>query len=295
MENKKILDEERYQNTKRKIAKVALMVLIIGLLIGGGLITTGIINQTKVNYNYSPEGIAKLQKEVDAEKAILESKKNELETKRNASLNEEKQKLEAKKKELTDKGIKYDVFAKYDDGEKYDLYIITKVLDPSFSNCSFDQYKNNALTKDYCLIYNYEDSNSQKLKELNGILNGSCSFNKKVEYSKYCTLKEQLDKNSDIHRKSFESSQYIPFYMIGGFIMFTTLMISGNIYLRAKGREIFAFRAQQVLPVAGEGIEEIAPSIGKAGASIAKEMAPVYGEVAKEISKGIKEGLKDEK
>ena len=94
MGNNKVLDEERYQNTKKKIAKVALMVLIIGLLIGGGLITTGIINQTKVNYNYSPEGIAKLQKEVDAEKAILESKKNELETKRNASLNEEKQKLE---------------------------------------------------------------------------------------------------------------------------------------------------------------------------------------------------------
>ena len=47
------------------------------------------------------------------------------------------------------------------------------------------------------------------------------------------------------------------------------------------------------MPVAQEGIEKMAPTIGKAGASIAKEMAPVYGEAAKEIAKGIKEGLKE--
>ena len=49
-----------------------------------------------------------------------------------------------------------------------------------------------------------------------------------------------------------------------------------------------------MMPIAQEGIEKMAPSIGKAGASIAKEMAPIYGQVAKEISKGIKEGLKGE-
>ena len=37
----------------------------------------------------------------------------------------------------------------------------------------------------------------------------------------------------------------------------------------------------------------MAPTIGKAGASIAKEMAPIYGDIAKEIGKGIKEGLKE--
>lgn len=46
-----------------------------------------------------------------------------------------------------------------------------------------------------------------------------------------------------------------------------------------KGREISAFFAQQQMPVAKEGIEEMAPTMGKA---------------AKEITKGIKEGLKDE-
>ena len=43
-------------------------------------------------------------------------------------------------------------------------------------------------------------------------------------------------------------------------------------------REITAFTTQQVMPVAKEGIEEISPSIGKA---------------AKEISKGIKEGINE--
>ena len=64
--------------------------------------------------------------------------------------------------------------------------------------------------------------------------------------------------------------------------------------MMSKGREMLAFQAQQVMPVAQEGMEKMAPSIGKTGATIAKEMAPAYGEVAKEISKGIKEGLKEE-
>ena len=64
--------------------------------------------------------------------------------------------------------------------------------------------------------------------------------------------------------------------------------------LLGHGREISAYMVQSQMPVAKEGIEEMAPTIGKAGASIAKEMTPVYGEVAKEIAKGVKEGLKDE-
>lgn len=45
-------------------------------------------------------------------------------------------------------------------------------------------------------------------------------------------------------------------------------------------RNIAAYQAQQMRPVAQEGIEKIAPSAGVA---------------AKEIAKGVKEGLKDEK
>ena len=39
----------------------------------------------------------------------------------------------------------------------------------------------------------------------------------------------------------------------------------------------------------------MAPTAGKVGKTIAKEMAPAYGEFAKEIAKGIKEGLNSDK
>ena len=66
--------------------------------------------------------------------------------------------------------------------------------------------------------------------------------------------------------------------------------------MMAKRREMLAFGLQQVMPVAQEGIEKIAPTMTKVGKEMVKGMAPAYGEMAKEISKGIKEGLngKDE-
>ena len=67
--------------------------------------------------------------------------------------------------------------------------------------------------------------------------------------------------------------------MFGGFIIVASCMIAGSIYTFAKRREILAFSAQQVMPVAQEGIDK---------------MAPTMGSVAKEITKGIKDGLKDE-
>ena len=53
----------------------------------------------------------------------------------------------------------------------------------------------------------------------------------------------------------------------------------GQAKLLGHGREIAAFMAQSQMPVAKEGMEKMAPSAGKA---------------AKEIAKGIKEGLKDD-
>lgn len=219
MEENKYLNEENYERGKKKITTIAILVLVFGLLIGGILITTGIIKQRKVNSNYSSESKANLQ--------------NKLET--------EKQKLEDKKAELIAKGIEYKSYAKYDDGESYDLYVITKALDPSFDHCAFDEYKNNSLT------------------------------------SSYCSLKNQLKDNTDFN-KSFDSFSSIPFYMFGAFIIIATCMISGSIYVFAKRREIAAFTTQQVMPVAKEGIEGISPSIGKA---------------AKDISKGIAEGINE--
>lgn len=66
--------------------------------------------------------------------------------------------------------------------------------------------------------------------------------------------------------------------MIGVMVLVFTAIISGKLFMIYKRREILAFTAQQVIPVAQEGIDEIAPTIGN---------------VAKEISKGIASGKKD--
>lgn len=220
MNERKYLNEENYQRGKKKVMAIALIVLVIGLLIGGSLIFTGIKKQSDVNSKYSSDSKASISEQLATEK----------------------QKLENKKSELTSKGITYDAFTEYDAGEAYDLKIITNVLDPSFNNCNFDEYKNNSIT------------------------------------SKYCSLKNELDNNTDFN-KGFDSFGSIPFFMFGGFIIMATFIISGFIFILGKRREIVAFTTQQVMPVAKEGIDEIAPTIGNA-----------VGEVAK----GIKKGLSDD-
>lgn len=57
------------------------------------------------------------------------------------------------------------------------------------------------------------------------------------------------------------------------------LIIPLPIFSIAYGREIRAFTTQQHMPVAQEGVEKMAPTMGNA---------------AKEIAKGIKEGLRED-
>ena len=299
-EKKEYLTEENYEKGKKKLKMIAIIVLVIGLLIGGSLITVGILKQSKTNSNYSEETIKKLQNDIEVEKVNLETKKTELEGKRDEALRVEKQNLENKKQELISKGIKYNYSTEYDDGESYDLKIITKALDPSFDYCAFDEYKNNGLTKDYCLLSSNKDEDSIAISAIESVLSTNLNYcigniKNNTYTSHYCSLVSQLNDKSDFN-KEFDSYDSIPFYMIGGFIIIASCMIAGSIYMTTKQREILAFHTQQVMPVAQEGMEKMAPTIGKTGASIAKEMAPAYGEIAKEISKGIKEGLsKDSK
>lgn len=200
MSEGRYLNEEKYQKAERSITIVAVLILVVGLCIGGFLIYKGV----------AKPGTAK----VDELRVKLENKKSELEA----------------------KGVQYNSVAKYTDGEEYDLMIITNVLDPSFSHCSFDEYKNNYLTKEYCAA-----------------------------------------KNST---GSFASTAFI---MFGIFICISTCMISGFVFMVAKRRHILAFTTQQVMPVAKEGIDEMAPTIGNAA-----------GEIAKGIKKGLNEADKED-
>ena len=129
MDEKKYLNEEKYQKTEKGITVFAILILVVGLFIGGFLIYRGIA------------------KPATSKVDVLE--KN----------------LEEKRNELISKGIEYDESSEYTDGEKYDLYIITKALDPSFQYCEFDEYKNNSITKEYCAAKNSisEFSNSTSI------------------------------------------------------------------------------------------------------------------------------------
>lgn len=202
MLKEELLNEGKFQKTKNKLRIIILVVWLIFIALGIFLIYKGLGN------NSSDKLLS------------IENK-----------LKEQKESLEAS-------GLKYNSFATYSDGDLYNLKIITEVLDPSFSYCSFDEYKNNSITSEYCSLKN---SNS-----------------------------------------SFAKTSFL---MFGGFIIIASSMFCGVLYLSIiKRREIMAYTVQQVMPVAKEGIDKISPTIAKA-----------TGNIAKEVTKGIKEGLKDEK
>lgn len=74
----------------------------------------------------------------------------------------------------------------------------------------------------------------------------------------------------------------IGLFAVGGFMIGPGMLLTfvGLVlrFLIGNRREITAYTTQQVMPIAQEGIEKMAPTIGKA---------------AKEITKGIKEGLNE--
>jgi len=280
MEKKEYLNEEKFQQVNNKIKSKGKLMTNITLFIGIGLILTGIIilstnkKDNNNNENLKEVQIVTKENELQVEKEVLKNKLSQI-----------KSDLNNKKQVLLNKGIKES--SNYNNGEAYDLYILDNALDPSFSHCKFDEYQNNELTKDYCTLTNLMNDDNHYY---------SCENNEIIE--KYCSIREEL---SDLRNDNFmtnevesESFAHIPLIMFGVFITIASLMAKFMLFSITHRREMLAYTAQQVMPLAQEGIEKMAPTIGKAGKEIAKEMAPVYGEMAKEISKGIKEGLKDE-
>lgn len=98
--------------------------------------------------------------------------------------------------------------------------------------------------------------------------------------------------------KEYNTFDSIPLFMIGAFIVIASGMFAGTIFMIAKGRDILAFGTQQTMPVVQEGMEKMAPTIGKAAGTIAKEgieqVAPTLGKALGTIAKDIKDSLNDE-
>lgn len=246
MKKEEYLNEEKYQKNKKKVIASSLIVLVIGFLLGGSIVGVGLVKQSKINNNYST------------------STKNQLTEK----LQEEKQKLIADKETLEEK-IK---------PVKDEIESLERT---TFNGFDAAYYERQDKIKDLEKSIKEDKEAVDAIDSALSSTFSSCEFkNSENTYTeKYCSLKNQLADINDGFSKKQASFSCIPFYMFGGFIIVASCMIAGSIYAFAKRREILAFSAQQVMPVAQEGIDK---------------MAPTMGNVAKEITKGIKDGLKDE-
>lgn len=237
-EKKEILNEENYEKGKKKIKNIALIVLIVGVLLGGGLIVTGIIKTNNAN---------KVNEQITQQ--VEESNSNRTKTEVQADIDSLQEQMDTLESEISDLKIEQNKIFTDDMGFSDRYYEKEKEIET----------KEKELSKLKSQMSKYED-------ELWKIQSG------------YNDTKTEFEKV----RNTISTSKYVPLYMIGGFIIVASCMISLAIYMISKRREILAFTTQQVMPVAQEGIEKMAPTIGKVGA-----------EVAKGISKGIKEGQKE--
>lgn len=165
MEEKKYLNEKKYQKNEKVITFLALIILVIGLSVGVFLIYRGI---AKPNAS-----------KVETLKVEFEKKKSELEA----------------------KGVVYSDFAKYTDGEAYELKIITDALDPSFDHCSFEEYEKNSITKDYCKAKNSVGEMATSLSIMFGIF--ICLAFGMISFSIFMIAKRR-------HILAFTAQQAIP-------------------------------------------------------------------------------------
>jgi flagellar basal body-associated protein FliL len=210
------LNEQKYQQTKKKISMVSVIILVVGLLLGATLITVGIVKMSAVDKKYELEEATRPSaKSVDEIKAEIAQLENEL-----VSLKAEKS------REFDDVGF----------SEKF---------------------------------YQLENQIKNKTTEINDLKTEIWEIEN--NFGDYNTKFSETE-------KSIEKSKNIPFIIFGVFVIIASLMYSGIVMFIAKRREIMAFTVQQTMPVAQEATEKMAPTVGV---------------VAKEIAKGIKEGINE--
>ena len=239
------LNEEKYIKTQKNVKILSLLILIVGLVIGIGLIITGVVlsnksNPIEVHLNESQNTDSDNSRSVEE----IESDINSIKPKIN-SLENEINILRAKLAQM-------------------------QIID-DFSD-------------DY---YSKQKEVEEKEKEL---------LDLKSELSKYQSELKSVSDNDfnsglgpveDIFNTASSRINNVRYYgicILGVFISVASIFGSISLYLFAKRREIIAFKAQQVMPIAKEGIDEMSSTVGSAA-----------GEVAKGITKGIKDGLDNKK
>lgn len=247
MNERKYLNENMYENGKKKLKQIAIIVLIVGLLIGGSLIFIGVIKTNEIKNNQEAQKIeknknARTEKDIQDDIDKLEEQVNQIDSEIN-NLEMEKNRLQNEKSKIfqEDRGFSDRYYSKDEEVSQKQLEIDNKTKEKDKLETSIDKYDSEL----WELTSGYNDTKDY-------IANG---------------------------RNKIEASKYVPLYFIGGFIILVSCGIALWLFIFSKRREIVAFTTQQVMPVAKEGIDEMAPTIGNA---------------VGEIAKGIKNGLKEE-
>ncbi len=99
MNTKEILNEEKYQQAKKKITRISLIILIVGVLIGIALIVVGVVtqnnvkNENKAKYDAAYKKSEQRVAEANARIAEIKSQMDEL----NAQYNAKKQECDSLK------------------------------------------------------------------------------------------------------------------------------------------------------------------------------------------------------
>lgn len=259
MEKQEFLSEENYHRMNKKVKKIALGIFLAGLIIGLSLIVTGVVQQNQAQREY-------VQKVQEA-KAEQEQKRQE---------------AEAKKQEQ--KKAKEDNLAK-NEAEKADLEAqkSAKKAECDALKMSDDDY---FTKRKKCMDEQAEIDQKLMNLDLDEVVFGGEELTVDFEVPEMDTasVKEDFNSKSSLMFNSFSS---IGFFMIGGFVILASGMISLVIWIISKRRAIRAYAVQQTLPVTQEVVEKVTPTVSKAAGDVAQS-------VAGGIAKGIADSKKDE-
>lgn len=250
MEKKEYLTEENYEKGKKTLAKIIKIVLTVGLSISLLLIISGIIV-------IATSGNKEKDKETTTTTTTTYSSKVRSEDEIKADINARITKINELKKDLPSlKAQKTSEFMKNGHTQKY-YEIEQKISDLEDEISKLESEKR---------TFERELSNRE--------------FDLEVEKNEHEFEEEFNSIGNDIEPEGlFKKGIGGMLIAIGLGLIPPTLMISGMLFLIYKKREITIFTTQQTMPIAQEGIEKMAPTIGDAAGSIAEG-----------ITKGIKKG-----
>ncbi len=259
-QNNQFLTEENYQKSKKKLKRLSLIILIAGLLLGGGLITAGIILTNNAKQQ-NAETADRIQQESDA-------------------------KQDSQQARITE--VQADLDSAQAEADRLDTEIIN--LRSQISQLRNEQQqifredhgfseRYNAKEAEITQVESQISTNNVELSKLHERIFGYQAELAKLKISTNDSFND-IKNEVDVAKDTISTSKYIFLYFIGGFIIIASCTISLCLYLFSKGREISAFTVQQKIPIAQEGINTMAPTVGNAA-----------GTIAENVARGIKTGL----